>query len=312
MGLADLHSSLELTDAEFRMFSELLRDHCGLHFGPDARFLLEKRLARRLRAAEANSFAAYHYRIRKASPHDEEFANLIDELTTNETYFFRERSQLRALIGEIFAELQVERRRSRRGPITVWSAGCSSGEEPYSIVILAMEAGLVPGEDFHVYASDISTRMLRKARQGLYREASFRETEASLRQKYFCEKDGLWRISDEVKKHVDFIHLNLFDRSKISLLGSMDVIICRNVIIYFNADSKRQVIQTFYEKMRPGGHLLLGHSESLINLSNAFELRHLLNDLVYRRPFTGAPIPDPWHTAASAALAAAESPEKGE
>jgi chemotaxis protein methyltransferase CheR len=115
-----------------------------------------------------------------------------------------------------------------------------------------------------------------------------------------------------VKKHVDFIHLNLFDRSKISLLGSMDVIICRNVIIYFNADSKRQVIQTFYEKMRPGGHLLLGHSESLINLSNAFELRHLLNDLVYRRPFTGAPIPDPWHTAASAALAAAESPEKGE
>jgi chemotaxis protein methyltransferase CheR len=306
VSLMDPQSELKLTDAEFRMFADLLREHCGLYFGPDARFLLEKRLARRLRATEINSFAAYHYRIRKASPHDEEFANLIDELTTNETYFFRERSQLRALIGEIFVELQVERQGGRRGPITVWSAGCSSGEEPYSIVMLAKEAGLEPGRDLRVYASDISTRMLLKARQGLYREASFRETEASLRQRYFSEKEGLWRISDDVKKHVDFIHLNLFDRSKISLLGSMDVIICRNVIIYFNPDNKREVIQTFHEKLRPGGHLLLGHSESLINLSSSFELRHLTNDLVYRRPLTGAAAPDPWHTAARSAIAATD------
>jgi len=309
MVLGDVHSELKLTDAEFRMFSDLLRRHCGLHFGPDARFLLEKRLARRLRALEVNSFAAYHYRIRSASPHDEEFAHLIDELTTNETYFFRERNQLRALVGEIFAELQMERQRTGRGPITIWSAGCSSGEEPYSIVILAMEAGLIPGADLHVYASDISTRMLRKARQGLYREASFRETEASLRQKYFSEKEGLWRISDDVKKHVDFIHLNLFDRSKISLLGSMDVILCRNVIIYFDVENKRRVIQTFYEKIRPSGHLLLGHSESLINLSNSFELRHLRNDLVYRRPLTGATVPDPWHVAANAAITASDPTE---
>jgi chemotaxis protein methyltransferase CheR len=309
MNLGDRQSELQLTDAEFRMFSELLRRHCGLHFGPDARFLLEKRLARRLRALELNSFAAYHYRVRSASPHDEEFANLIDELTTNETYFFRERSQLRALIGEIFAELQAERQGVRRGPITVWSAGCSSGEEPYSIVILAMEAGMVPGKDLHVYASDISRRMLRKARQGHYREASFRETEPALRQKYFSEKEGLWRISDEVKKHVDFIHLNLLDRSKISLLRAMDVILCRNVIIYFNPDTKREVIQTFYEKLRPSGHLLLGHSESLINLSNSFELRHLRNDLVYRRPLPGMGPTDPWHAAASSAIARIDSSE---
>jgi chemotaxis protein methyltransferase CheR len=268
MNQGDRGNELKLTDAEFRMFSELLRRHCGLHFGPDARFLLEKRLARRLRELEINSFAAYHYRVRSASFHDEEFANLIDELTTNETYFFRERNQLRALVGEIFVELRADRQGTRRGPIRVWSAGCSSGEEPYSIVILAMEAGLVPGKDLHVYASDISRRMLRKARQGVYREASFRETEPMLRQRYFSEKDGLWRISDGVKKHVDFIHLNLLDRSKISLLRTMDVILCRNVIIYFDPESKRKVIQTFYEKLRPGGHLLLGHSESLINLSN--------------------------------------------
>jgi chemotaxis protein methyltransferase CheR len=303
MGLGDPENGLTLTDAEFRMFADLVRERCGLHFGSDARFLLEKRLARRLRELEMTSFAAYHYRLRRAARQDEEFANLIDELTTNETYFFRERSQLRALIGEIFTELQAARRGATGRPITVWSAGCSSGEEPYSIVILAQEAGMVPGVDLHVYASDISRRMLRKARQGVYREASFRETEPELRKNYFSEKDGLWRISDDVKKHVDFIHLNLLDRSKIALLGSMDVIICRNVIIYFNSDTKRQVIQMFSEKLRPGGHLLLGHSESLINLSSSFELRHLRHDLVYRRPLLGQVAADPWHTAAEGAIA---------
>ena len=309
MILGDRQDELTMTDAEYRMFSELLRRHCGLHFGPDARYLLEKRLARRLRALELKSFAAYHYRVRSAPAHDEELANLIDELTTNETYFFRERSQLRALIGEIFSELQEERRGARRGPITVWSAGCSSGEEPFSIVILAMEAGMTPGRDLHVYASDISRRMLRRARKGLYREASFRETEPTLRLKYFSEKDGLWRISDEVKKHVDFIHLNLLDRTKIALLGAMDVILCRNVIIYFDSDTKREVIQTFYEKVRPGGHLLLGHSESLINLSNQFELRHLRSDLVYRRPLPGMKPSDPWDAVVSAAIARSDQPE---
>jgi len=215
MALHDPQSQLTLSDAEFRMFSDLLRRHCGLHFGPDSRFLLEKRLARRLRALEMTSFAAYHYRIRSATTRDDELANLIDELTTNETYFFRERSQLRALVAEILPESQARRAGKRRAPISSWSAGCSSGEEPYSIVILGREAGLEPGVDLHVYASDISRRMLRKARQGVYRDASFRETEPTLRQKYFTEKDGLWRISDEIKKHVDFIHLNLFDRSKI-------------------------------------------------------------------------------------------------
>jgi chemotaxis protein methyltransferase CheR len=309
MNLGDRQNELKLTDAEFRMFSELLRRHCGLHFGPDARYLLEKRLERRLRALELKSFAAYHYRVRSAPAHEEELANLIDELTTNETYFFRERNQLRALISEIFTELQAERQGVRRGPITVWSAGCSSGEEPFSVMILAMEAGMTPGKDLHVYASDISRRMLRRARQGLYREASFRETEPTLRQKYFSEKDGLWRISDEVKKHVDFIHLNLLDRRKIALLGTMDVILCRNVIIYFNSDTKREVIQTFHEKIRSGGHLLLGHSESLINLSNSFELRHLRNDLVYRRPLPGMSPSDPWDAAVSAAIARSDQSE---
>ena len=224
-------------------------------------------------------------------------------MTTNETYFFREYSQLRALIDEIFEELQLDRDARGSRPINVWSAGCSSGEEPYSIAMLTREAGLKPGADVRIYASDISRRMLRKARKGIYRETSFRETDPHLRDKYFVEKDRLWQISDDLKRDVDFIHLNLLDASKIALLRSMDVILCRNVIIYFNIDTKCQVIRTFYDKLRQGGHLLLGHSESLINLSTSFELRHLRRDLVYRRPLPGMTAENPWSIAAAAAIA---------
>jgi len=302
-------NDLRMTDAEFRMFAELLRQRCGLYFSADARFLLEKRVARRLRELDLTSFSAYHYQVRSGSSGDSEFSRLVDELTTNETYFFRERSQLRALVGEIIPETLLRRRARSGGPLTIWSAGCSSGEEPFSIVILAMEAGFTPGVDFRVYASDISTKVLRKARHGVYREASFRETEYFLRHKYFTEKDGVWRISDDIKKHVDFIHLNFLDQSKIALLAPVDVILCRNVIIYFNSETKQEVIGTFYKKLRPGGHLLLGHAESLISLSNAFELRHLREDLVYRRPLPGMAARNPWDDAASLAIGDVERAE---
>jgi chemotaxis protein methyltransferase CheR len=302
--LAD--DGLTLSDVEFRMFAELIREQAGLDFSEPSRFLLERRLSRRVRELELGSFAAYHYRVRNSSSGSDEFPNLIDELTTNETYFFRELSQLRALIDEIFVELQLDKGNRGGRPINVWSAGCSSGEEPYSIAMLAREAGLKPGVDVHVYASDISRRVLRKARKGIYREASFRGTDPHLRDKYFVEKDRLWQISDDLKRDVDFIHLNLLDESKIALLRTMDVILCRNVIIYFNIDTKCQVIRTFYEKLRPGGHLLLGHSESLINLSTSFELRHLRRDLVYRRPLPGMTTENSWNLAAAAAIASTD------
>jgi chemotaxis protein methyltransferase CheR len=286
-----------MSDSEFRMFGELLRNHCGLHFEESSRFLLEKRMGRRVLELGLGSFAAYHYELRRAGG-DDELAHLIDILTTNETYFFRERSQLKALVDEISPDLLLHRKAGSSRPISIWSAGCSSGEEPYSIIALAMEAGLEPGRDLRVYASDISRPVLTRSRRGVYREASFRETPDDLRARYFVEKDGSHRVCDEVKKHVDFIHLNLLDASKIALLGTMDVILCRNVIIYFDADAKRQVIGTFYDRIRPGGYLLLGHSESLINITSAFELAHLERDLVYRRPVPGEEIHDAWHAIA--------------
>jgi chemotaxis protein methyltransferase CheR len=294
MSLQRPDAALAFTDAEFRMFRELLRSHCGLHFAEDLRYLLEKRVARRAEALGLNSFTSYHYLLRRGTDGDEELARLIDDVTTNETYFMRERDQLRALVEEILPEFRKE----GAGPVNVWSAGCSSGEEPYSVVMLALEAGLTPGRDLRVYASDISRSMLHRARQGEYRESSFRSTEDYLKAKYFVEKEGVHRISDDVKRHVCFAHLNLLDPARQGLLGTMHVVLCRNVIIYFDLETKRQVIQAFDAKLRPGGYLLLGHSESLINLSTAFELRHLRHDMVYRKPGLGESL-DAWNTGAA-------------
>jgi chemotaxis protein methyltransferase CheR len=306
MGFQPTDDLPPLSDAEFRMFRDFFKSACGLSFNEDSRFLLEKRLARRLQDLDLGSYSSYLYMLRKDERREREVASVIDELTTNETYFFRERRQLRALVGEILPEL-IDRKPRGSGPVSIWSAGCSSGEEPYSIVMLAREAGYEPGRDFRVYASDISRRMLQKARLGEYRRSAFRETEPELRRRYFAEKDGVCRISDDVKRHVVITRVNLIDPARTALLGTMDVILCRNVIIYFDLETKKQVIGGFSDHLHPGGYLLLGHSESLINLSNAFELRHLTNDLVYRKPLPGHEISDPRHVRARAALASIDA-----
>ncbi len=307
--MLDDPSHAHLGDAEFRIFTGLLRERCGLHFDESTRYLFEKRVARRMAECDLDSYAAYLHHLRHGAQAEEEFSQLVDLLTTNETYFFRERSQLKALVSEIIPDLLATQPFEQRRPVRIWSAGCASGEEPYSIVMMALEANLEPGRDFRVYACDISRTVLARARRALYREASFRDTDRSMRLHYFAEKDGLMRLSDEVKRHVDFVHMNLLDAAKTSLLGTMDVILCRNVIIYFDLQTRKQVIGTFHDKLRPGGYLLLGHSESLINVTSDFELKHLSRDLVYRRPVPGEEVGDRWHALARAGVAEAERSE---
>lgn len=299
-------TSSRLSDAEFRIFTDLVRRRCGLHFDESTRFIVEKRLARHMQESDFGSVTSYLLQLRSGPNAEDEMAAVIDLLATNETYFFRERSQLDALVQEIVPTLLAHPGRAGR-PISIWSAGCSSGEEPFSVMMLAREAGLVPGRDFRIYGSDISRMALAKARRGIYREASFRETEDRLRSRYFAQKDGLTRISDEIKRGVDFLQMNLLDPAKVAMLGSMDVILCRNVIIYFDAATKKQLVGSFYDKLAPGGHLLLGHAESLINISSNFELKHLERDLVYRRPVPGEEREDPWHLLARRGISQGES-----
>lgn len=273
---------IPLPEDVFRLVRDIIKDYCGLYFDDGARYLLEKRLTRRIRNHHLNDFRDYYRFIRYDKRAEDELSAIMDVLTVNETYFFREQNQLRAFSEEILEELKTVNRGRRA--LKVWSAGCSTGEEPYTIAMLLNEKASFNGWDVEIHGSDINQRVLQTARKGVYRKNSFRTTEPYFLNKYFVEEDGAYRIADAVKKYVNFSYLNLLDPFKTRFLGKMDVIFCRNVLIYFDNVSRRRVIDNFYDRLVDGGYLLLGHAESLINTSTAFTLKHLKNDMVYQKP----------------------------
>lgn len=274
--------SIPLTDDVFRLIRDIIKDYCGLYFDDGSKYLLEKRLARRIRNLHLDDFRDYYRFIRYDKNSEDELAAIIDLLTVNETYFFREQNQLKAFSEEILEELK-EKNRDRKS-LRIWSAGCSTGEEPYTIAMLIQERGDFAGWDIEIYGSDINQRVLQAARKGIYRRNSFRTAETRYINKYFTEEDGSYRIADGVKGYVNFSYLNLLDSFRTRFLGKMDVILCRNVLIYFDGPSRKKVIENFYDRLVDGGYLLLGHAESLINISTAFMLKHFKNDMVYQKP----------------------------
>ncbi len=276
-----LNHHLELPDDVFRLLRDQIYRRTGMWFADSSKYLLQKRLSPRARELNFDSFQKYFYFLQYDPRADAEFDQIYDLVTTNETYFFREPAQLTAFAEEIVPEI-LERKTMKK--VRIWSAGCSSGEEPYSIAILLQESRWFERAAFEIFASDINQQVLGKARRGHYRETAFRATDATLRDRYFTrDADGSWKISDEIRNRVSFGRLNLYDEGRVSLLGNLDVVLCRNVIIYFDDASKRVVVNSFYNRLQEGGYLLLGHSESLISLSTQFKLRHLRNDMVYQK-----------------------------
>jgi chemotaxis protein methyltransferase CheR len=276
-----LNHHLDLPDDVFRLLRDAIYRRTGLWFADTSKYLLQKRLSPRARELNFESFQKYYYFLQYDPRADAEFDEIYDLVTTKETYFFREPAQLTAFVDEIIPDI-LSRKTVRK--VRVWSAGCASGEEPYSIAILLQEARTYDRATIEIFASDISSEVLVRARKGQYRETAFRTTDPTLRDKYFTrEPDACWRVSDEIRNRVSFGRLNLYDEPRVSLLGNVDVIFCRNVIIYFDDASKRMVINNFYNRLVDGGYLLLGHSESLITLSTQFKLKHLKNDMVYQK-----------------------------
>ncbi|WP_136523482.1 CheR family methyltransferase [Geomonas ferrireducens] len=274
---------LQLTEEEFRLIRDLIYNHCGLFFDDDSKYLLDRRLSQRVFHHNLSGFREYYQFLKYDRRKEEEVADIMDLLTTNETYFFREAFQLRAFTDEIVPELLKLKQRERT--LRIWSAGCSTGEEPYTIAMLLLEMGL-HGWRIEIVGSDISHRVVQQARKGVYTKSSFRATEEHYLKRFFVETDEGYRICDEVRELVTISQMNLFDANRLALLGKMDVIFCRNVIIYFDQSSKKRVIESFYNTLRGGGYLLLGHSESLMNISTAFALKHLKNDMVYQKTDT--------------------------
>ncbi len=279
----DREEKIPMSSEEFRLLRDLVYDYCGIFFQDDVSYLLERRLNSRLSELSLGSFIDYYRYLRFSSERRQELEEIVELLTTNETYFFREKYQLRALSDEILPEL-IERKAYER-KLRIWSAGCSSGEEAYTIAMLLREREDLADWNLEVFGNDISRKMLQSARKGVYGRSSFRAIEPYFKDKYFEPvEDGMYRVVDDIRKITSFGQLNLMDEEMLQLLGKVDVILCRNVLIYFDADARRKVVGTFFDKLDELGYLLLGHSESLINITTDFELLYLVNDMVYRKP----------------------------
>ncbi|MEA2488778.1 MAG: chemotaxis protein methyltransferase CheR [Acidobacteriota bacterium] len=276
-----LNHHIDLPDDVFRLLRDQIYKRSGMWFNDSSKYLLQKRLSPRARELNFDSFQKYFYFLQYDPRAEAEFDQIWDLVTTNETYFFREPAQLTAFVDEIVPDILARKPVKK---IRIWSAGCSSGEEPYSLAMLLQEAGWFHQASFEIFASDINQQVLARARKGTYRESAFRATAPNLRDKYFHRNDdNSWKIRDEIRNRVSFGRLNLYDEARVSLLGHLDIVFCRNVIIYFDDASKRIVVTNFYNRLVEGGYLLLGHSESLISLSTQFKLRHLKNDMVYQK-----------------------------
>jgi chemotaxis protein methyltransferase CheR len=276
-----------LDDATFRILRRRIVEASGIFIAPDenARFILEKRLAPRLRVRGVTSFPDY------ADAMDEsELESMLDAVAVHETYFFREKRQLSAFAGHVLPELAG----ARPHPIRIWSAGCSTGEEAYTIAMLLAEAGLLDWRFAAVYASDLSRRVVEAAVRGVYTESSFRTTDELFRQRYFERLGGAsWRVSPELQHGVQFEQLNLVKLNDVNLSGGLaawppggggfDVIFCRNVLMYFDDAAARRAIESFYSLLNEGGFLLLGHAESLLPAGSNFESVQYGRELLHRK-----------------------------
>ncbi|MBA3242895.1 MAG: protein-glutamate O-methyltransferase CheR [Acidobacteria bacterium] len=206
----------------------------------------------------------------------------LDATAVQETYFFREERALRAFREEMLPEI-AERRRDER-LLRVWSAGCSTGEEAYTLAMLVLESGLFDGWRIELSASDLLRRVIADARRGVYAEKSFRTTSPAHREKYFTPRgDGTFIVAERLRAMVDFGCFNLVDSRRFDARPDLDVIFCRNVMLYFGTDARRRTVAAFHRQLRDGGYLVLGASESLFTIDTPFRLSHLRNDLVYQK-----------------------------
>ena len=275
---------IELTDEEFRLLASFIYDHAGLYFDEASKFLLESRLQNRLKEHHFDSFLKYYHYLLYHQDRVLELNVMIDIVTTNETYFYREKNQLDAFAEEVLPELAERNAGKKR--LRIWSAGCSTGEEPFTLAILCSESGLFDGTwEVDIIGTDISQRVLQTARKAVFSQSSFRATEENAIQRYFTRtEDGKYALDDSIRNTVHFGHLNLMDEKMMGLIRECDIIMCRNVIIYFDKNAKARVVNTLFRKLVPGWFLLQGHSESLKNITTVFKLKHLTKVMVYQKP----------------------------
>ncbi|WP_368373045.1 protein-glutamate O-methyltransferase CheR [Rubellimicrobium arenae] len=270
------------TADEFQRLCDFLYRRTGLSFTPARRYYVDRRLAARMEATGAATFPDYFARLRADAGGEVE--HLVNSLTVNETYFFREDHQLRCLTSSILPGAVARRVPSE--PVRIWSVPCSTGEEPYSIAIWLLENWPpIDDVDVEIVGSDIDTLALAAARDGIYGRRSLSRLPPALVTKYFDQSgDESWRIIDGLRESVLFTEANLIDPATVGAQGRFDVIFCRNVLIYFDDMSRRVAAENLYDALVPGGYICLGHAESMSRISPLFEVRRHEEAIVYQRP----------------------------
>jgi chemotaxis protein methyltransferase CheR len=272
-------NGLGLDGATFLKLRERILESSGILVGDDetSRLVLERRLSTRLRLQGLDSFVQYEKGLDES-----ELGSLLDIVAVHETYFFREKKQLRVFGDSIMEDLAKCSR-----PIRIWSAGCSTGEEAYTIAILLAERGFTEQQAV-VFASDLSSRVLGQGREGIYRASSFRSSHLWYRDKYFAEAgDGRWRAGDQLRGLIRFSRSNIVsaDEGVAEMAGDagFDVIFCRNVLMYFDKKAVEKTLRSLHALLREGGYLLVGHAEGLLPMGSSFRSVHFGRETVHRK-----------------------------
>ncbi len=275
---------VSLSEQAFSRLRDFIYRQTGIYFPDNKKYFLENRLYQRLKALKLKDFDTYVHNIQNGLMNGE-LQHLINQITVNETFFFRNEAQLEALERGVFPPL-LEQARHRPGRVVrIWSAACSTGEEPYTIAILLREKfrHLLADIRLEILATDINSQVIQKAQQGYYREYAVRKIAPEWLQRYFRPHGNFFQIVPEIRRMVHFRQMNLVDRLAMQQIRGMDVIICANVLLYFDERSKRQVVNSLYDSLNPGGYLLLGYSESLYGISHAFKPVHFSKTILYKK-----------------------------
>jgi chemotaxis protein methyltransferase CheR len=246
-------------------------------FQPDNKLrLLEDRCRRRMQELGVQSVRDYLDCLTIKPMRQAELVALLNEITIGETCFFRNQPQLDALKKVVLPKIIEAKAKLPIKNLRLWSAGCSTGEEPYTLAMIMLEEsmGLLAGWKVEIFATDLNERSVAHAKQGVYGEYSTRNVNAAFRQKYFLPAADKLAVTPQVKAAVNLQRMNLLDDARMAFMKGMDVILCCNVLIYFDLQSKRRVIQHFYNNLLPHGYLFLGHSESLFGVTEDFQLVH--------------------------------------
>ena len=262
------------------MFRDLIYEECGISLGVEKRSFLESRLRRRMEELGFEVAYEYYRMVTGAESRANELPRLLDSLMICETSFFRNRPQFDLLQDVVLPEIVAKKKMAGTRMLRVWSAGCSTGQEPYSAVIALLES--LPDRDswmIRVYASDLSFSALERAQAGLYRPDQLKGIEPHCIAQYFQQEHGYYVIKESVSKRVIFDYHNLKHDNG---LRGLDIVFCRNVMIYFDAEEQRKLVSRFANCLVPGGFLFLGHAESLQGLSTRFAMLHRNKGIAYK------------------------------